>query len=665
MPATADWECVGPTNIGGRMTSLICHPTRPDVIWAGAAGGGVWKSEDAGKTWRPLWHGEDSLNVGSLAIDQRNPDVLYCGTGEANLSADSYPGVGLYRSANGGASWELHASAKQTGIPRRIGVIAIDPFDSNHIRIGGVRHSNQDSSGMYVSRDGGVTWARDPFASAQSYWCHSIVFHPTQQGTIWAAVYERGTRNGIWRTTNEGGNWTQLTRGLPLPEQFGRASLAVAPSNPNVLYALAEDDRDRVLGVFRSQDGGGRWRSVGGNHFRRERQMSYNNTIAVHPRNASHVICGGVDLRLTTDGGRTWQQVTWWDADRGRSDYAHADHHALLMPAAAPGRVYDANDGGLDVSEDGGRTWSNRSNGLAVTMYYDLDVAPSDSRNFGGGTQDNGTLVTTSGNAGNHFEILGGDGGWMVYDPADAHHLFASYYNLHIYRFRPGVEPVDVSPPASDAERGQVWMAFIALGPSDARTVFTGSNRVWRSKTDGSSWTASGVLDGSVITAIEIAPADPRRIYVGTDNGGFFRSVDGGDTWSADLKSAVLPGFTITRIETSPNDAALVLVTVANVGRSHVYRSNDGGSTWIDIDQGRLPDVPHHALAIPPDQPNTVYVSSDAGVFASPDLGQTWMNLNRNLPSVMVVDLVHHTRDRTLTAATYGRSLWRLPLPPA
>ena len=256
-PGTAQWENIGPTNIGGRITSLVCDPAKPDSLWAGAAGGGVWQSTDAGRTWKGLWHLQSVLNVGSLAIHPTNPKILYCGTGEANLSADSYAGVGLYRTTNGGTTWQLLASSKKAGIPSRIGRIAIDPRDPNHIRIGGIgfgRVSPQETGfgGMYTSRDAGKTWTRETFISAQNYWCHSIVFHPTQPQRIFATFTAQGTSNGIWRTTDGGTTWTQLTNGLPSPAKFNRATIALAPSNPDVLCLQVGNDDDSMLGIFRS-----------------------------------------------------------------------------------------------------------------------------------------------------------------------------------------------------------------------------------------------------------------------------------------------------------------------------------------------------------------------------------------------------------------------------
>jgi photosystem II stability/assembly factor-like uncharacterized protein len=667
--AAAQWELIGPTNIGGRITSIVCHPQSPDMIWAGAAGGGVWQSVDAGKTWHSVWRDQDILNIGSLAIDPKNPSTLYCGTGEANLSADSYAGVGIFRSTDAGTTWTLIAPSATTGIPTRIGVIAIDPFDSAHLRIGGVGANEmspvpQDFGGMFVSRDGGSTWQRETFISAKNYWCHAIVFDSKNQGVIYATFTEQGSKSGIWKSADGGKSWTQLRTGLPRPERFGRTSLAISPSQTNTLYAFAEDvdsqRSDMLLGVFRTNNAGKSWADVGGTRFTGEQQISYGNTIAIHPLDPDRVICGGVDLHSTNDGGKNWKKVTHWDSDRGKSNYAHADHHHLLIPEAAPERIYDPNDGGLDVSDDGGRTWSNRSNGLAVTMFYDMDAAQSDGRNFGGGAQDNGTVVTDSGHSGDFFEILGGDGGWMIYDPNDAGHIYASYYNMGIWRFRAG-RWKDVSPPAKPAEQNSVWMVFIVMDPRDSKTVFTGSTRVWRTRNDAQSWQpVSPPLDGSPISAIEISEADSKKIFVGTENGGFFRSLDGGDTWSPNLSGATLPGHIITRIDTARGLGANgVLVTVGNFGHSHVFQSRDGGTTWQDVDQGQLPDVPHHAVVIRPDDPNTFYVGNDAGVYVSSDTGQTWRVMTGNLPNSMVVDMVLHRRDKTLSVATYGRSIWR------
>ncbi len=669
-----DWQLAGPTNVGGRTTSVVAHPDDADHVWAGSAGGGVWESKDAGRTWKALWKNQLSLNVGAMAIDPKDPDVLYAGTGEANLSADSYPGVGIYKSTNAGRTWRLVARSSSTGIPARIGVIAIDPFDSKHVMVGGVGHhypSEQNVSGqggIYRSKDGGLTWKRFDFISKKEYRCHAVVFDPEDRGTIYVTVTEQGAKNGIWRTTDGGANWTHLLKGLPAAEHTARTSLAIAPSAPRKLYALIAAEDSTVLGVFKTTNGGNSWKEITGNgfHYKRggysyEGQMMYGNCIAVSPKNSNHVICGGVDLHRTQDGGSTWELVSKWDRRRGQSDYAHADHHALLYPSDDPDRIYDMNDGGMDVSYDGGDTWRNRSDGLACTMYYDLDVAQSNASCFGGGAQDNGTLITETGGANDHFDVTGGDGGWIVYDPNDENHLFTSVYNMNIFRWPSNTGSwLNVTPNAPASEKGSVWMVYIAMHPTDPKTVYTGSSRVWKSTNDGVSWKPVSTHFPGTISAIDVNKKDPDRVYVGTTYGTIHRSKDGGATWSGNLAGADLPGYKITRIASRSDDADSVVATLANFGVSHVFRSDDGCESWEDVDRGRLPDVPHHTIAIPTNFPDEIYVGTDVGVFVSEDFGDSWLNITGGLPNVSIVDLVYHDKADQLTAATYGRSHWRL-----
>jgi photosystem II stability/assembly factor-like uncharacterized protein len=546
-PITGAWDAAGPANIGGRATSIVCHPTNPKRIWLGTAGGGVWSSTNAGASWKSLWHSQDVLNVGSLAIDPFDPKVLYCGTGEANLSADSYPGVGIYRTSNSGRTWHLLASADRTGLPTRIGAIAVDPFDRDHLLVGGIGFGEtgrgvDDFGGLYESTDRGLTWRRHTVFSTHNYWCHSIAFHPTQQDSVLVTITERGSRNGVWRSTDGGLTWTQSMAGLPDPDYFGRTTLATCASAPDVVYAITAGYGDVTLGVFRSDNWGGMWSDVAnGGSIADEGQMSYNNAIAVDPNDPLRVVCGGVDLHLTTDGGATWARVTAWDQDRGKPDYAHADQHAILFAPNGSGRVFAANDGGLDVSDDRGATWSNRSSGLEVTMFYDVDVAQSETGVVAGGTQDNGTVGTYSGQLDDFYELAGGDGGWIVFDPTDSLHFFCSSQWMSLYRYRDADGWASLSVPLDLYGDSAPWMAYMTLDPGTPTTVYAGARRVWKTTDDGDTWNpASDLLDNSAITAIEVAPADPQRVYVGTENGGFFRSTDGGATWSRNLAGGLL-----------------------------------------------------------------------------------------------------------------------------
>ena len=662
LSASAAWEQAGPVNVGGRTTSVVVDPDNRQRIWTGSAGGGVWASVDGGISWTSLWHSEPTLNIGSLCLDPSSAETIYCGTGEANLSADSHAGVGLYRSLDGGVSWHLLAPAETHGLPKRIGRVAVDPFDSNHIVLAGVGHSGLDARGLFTSSDGGNSWAPVTAVFSSPYQCHDVVFHPATIGTIYTTIDALGTASGVWRSTDGGQTWTHLASGLPLSSQVARTRVAIAPSNSQVLYAQMATRQGAVLGVFRTANGGNTWQKVSGNHFNNERQMTYNNTIGVDPADAGAVICGGVDLHRTQNGGQTWKKITDWRAKRNDdSDYAHADQHDLHHHPSQPGLVYAVNDGGLDVSEDGGTTWRNRSAGLATNMFYDLSVAATDANMYGGGMQDNGTWLTLDGQPDTFVETTGGDGGFCAIDANDALHLYTSSQRMRINRFRRSDRwSADIGPNETGS---RPWMAFIAMDPDRPKRVFVGSQRVWRSMNDGTTWQdRSGSLDDSFVSCIEISRADTDRVYVGTENGGIFRSDDGGGTWSGNVASSVLPGRTITRLRTTGDDADLVYATVANFGTSHLFRSTDGGTTWQDADNGGLPDVPHHGIVIPSTEPDVLYVAGDAGVLVSLDGAATWHNLSLNLPTVAVVDLVLHEASETLIAATYGRSTWRLDL---
>ncbi len=655
------WQQAGPTNVGGRMTSIAVNPADPTHIWVGAAGGGVWESADGGRSWQSRWHKEPSLNIGSLVVDPGNAHILYCGTGEANLSADSHAGVGVYRSMDSGATWHLLASAEMHGIPRRIGRIAINPFDPSHLMLAGVGHRAEDKRGLFVSCNGGLSWVAITQIVPAPFQCHDVVFDPEQAGTIYTLIDARGSQSGLWRSTDRGVSWTHIVAGLPSSFSWRRAALAIAPSDPKVHYLQISDSGGGVLGVFRSKNRGDTWTQISGSHFRNERQMTYNNTMSVDPQDADRVICGGVDLHLTKNGGSTWKKVTDWRAERNSdANYAHADQHALAQPVAQPGLIYALNDGGLDVSEDGGSTWENRSAGLATNMFYDLAVAASKENFYGGGLQDNGTVLSLDGDPGGFIEITGGDGGFCAIDPNDELHLFTTSQFMRLNRFRSSdgwavnIGPNDPNPP---------WMAFVAMDPHRPKRIFLGSTRVWRSTQDGnaSSWVdQSGELDGSHITCIEIARHDSDVVYVGTENGGIFRSDDGGLNWTGDISSSSMPGRTVTRLRTSPDDTDIVYATVANFGSSHLFRSTDGGFNWSDIDAGALPDVPFHGIAIPGANADVIFLASDAGVFVSNDAAGSWHNLTLNLPTVPVVDVVLHEASKTLYVATYGRSTWKL-----
>lgn len=680
------WDCAGPFNIAGRVTSLVVHPRDPQRWFAGSAAGGVWMSTDSGISWTPTWSPFLNQNIGALAWWNPRGDqwCLVAATGEANMSNDSYPGSGMYFSSDDGLTWQplfgTPRSATQKAIeqdvqtfPRRIGWIAI--HGPQMFAIGSVSHDDHMPAGLYrITSSGSLAPCR--FWGNRKYNCHCVLFHPQDPNRMIASVEPGGTRNGIWTSHDGGNHWEHLTRGLPPGDEFRRTSLAFAPSDPDVIYAVSSDRANALLGVFRSTNGGKSWKQIFRGSRAHETQMSYNNTLAVHPSKPDRMIWGGSRLYLTDNGGKRWRVATL--PDRGAPNYVHSDHHAVLW--LDEDRILSGNDGGVSLSEDRGRTWTERSSRMVTTMFYDVDVAPTNANVFGGGSQDNGTLITgIRGFRDGEFDrALGGDGGWICFDAADDQHIFGSSTSFFVYRHRRGkpwklVRPKGL-PPEETQARSLIVLAMEQSSKRGVKTVWAGSTRLWKTIDDGDHWRPSSpTFDGSPISAIEIAGTKGQILFAGTTNGGIFRSRDGGVTWSQNLAETKIPQHAITSIQVHPRRPRTVAFSVASTGIlssgvelgtgtslpfGHVFLSDDLGDTWTDIDRGALPNVVYYAAAWQTQRPHYLFVAGDAGVFAL--VNDTWMSISGNLPSVVISDLVYHAGSRTLTAATYGRGLWRL-----
>ena len=728
------WEPMGPSNFAGRVTSLAIHP-KTGMLFTGTAGAAVWRSPDLGKTWlppplrlNPPIGGKDryyarvkswpSNAVGSLAIDPHNPDHILCGMGEANGSADNYPGCGIFHSLDAGETWHILAYTESTGLPRRIGALAIDPANPNHIRAGGATHNLAEAAGLFFSTDGGVTWSAENFFN-KSYDCHAVVFGAG--GTMFATLDARGAQNGIWRSSKagDGSAWLGTFTDLPDGIHFGRTSLAVAPSQPRTIYAFAGNRRGGVLGVFRSDDGGDTWREIGGRHFRGEQQTSYTNCIAVHPEDPDFVAAGGLDVHISRNGGKTWEHASDGGALPGTPKAVHDDQHALLI--LKDGTIVTGSDGGVYVSYNGGKSWRARLHGMQTTMFYALDVAATNSNAMGGGCQDNGTLVRDDRDAPGHFRnVIGGDGIWLVYDCQEAQNIFGGYHEAHIFRHRKGEGDrwVNITPPIHRAERKVKAIVVMAIDPVRRRGrshkyVYLGTNRLWRTANWGKSWKpVSPDFDGTAVSAIAIAPDEPDFLMVGTSGGGIYRSTDGAKAWSENFAGAEIPPRMITsiRIFTRPgapsnpqqpqlSTRALCTVAATGLGRvpipklfhpeggselmrqaySHVFAClGHGEYGWKDAEAGRLPDVTYRCCAFETRPPYRAFVGGDFGIMMADSKGFealeqsfnlanipvadqfAWANISGNLPNVSVSGLVYHHDEGALYAATYGRGIWRL-----
>jgi photosystem II stability/assembly factor-like uncharacterized protein len=730
--ANADWKDAGPCNFSGRVTCLAIDPANPQRLFAGSAAGGLWKSEDEGNLWTSCWPNSLNQNIGAVAIDPDNSSVIICATGEGNLATASYPGSGIYVSRDGGLTWRsfIYIAGKMASrmtsrdreiVPRRVSAISIGPTITPGLRpfaFSSISNEEDLAGGLYRSRRNGSLRFETRWSS-RPYNCYSAVYHPTRQGTLFAAIEAGGTTNGIWRTTDDGETWQQLTAGLPSGEQCGRISLAISNSHPDRLLALIStrpsggrksgNKGQRVLGVFRSQNGGELWEKHKGDDFDAEGQLAFNNTIAIHPENPDIAICGAQNLFLTRDGGIRWESIS--DGKRGLTAeepnprYVHPDQHAIVF---APGNVvYSGNDGGVARGSFDKNwkleSWRESSHGMSTIMFYAIDVSPANAQIYGGGSQDNGTLLAGVKDRGAGLrqpgdlaftQVLKGDGGYLVCDPTEEELVFASTFETTT-KYHPPGQPwadgllselwPDASPKVSADEADVLGLTVMAIRPATAdspRKLFLGTNRLWRAtirepKKRGRNWKADwrtskfSFFDGSAVSAIEVAAAKPSVMYLGTAFGGIFRSEDGGRNWTEDLAGPEIPNRVITQIETHPTDARIVVVTVASTSRSsltapysHVFRSVDSGQTWEDIDKGQLPNVVVNGLAFETHSPHRIFVAGDAGPWML-GLDDRWISIAGNMPSSVISDIIYHAKSRTLFAGTYGRGMWCMKVPKA
>lgn len=691
------WHPVGPLNIAGRSTCLAVDPQRPERVYLGTAAGGLWYSNNSGATWTPQSDHLRSLSIGAVALDPQNPEICYLGTGEANLTQDSYPGWGVFRRESLTGEWiQIGAPDGNPPLPYRIGVIAVNPFDSGHLLVGSATLVDDEVAGLHHGRrneDGTFSWTAvsgfafqngthedDSAGMSGPFRCHTVVFHPERQGTVFATAHLRNWRSGIYRSDDAGHSWRQLEMGLPSGDKFGRTSLAIGQVGDRwVLWAYAAHTRGGgILGVFRSDDDGESWRSTGGHHFANEKSGEYSNCIAVPRDRADWVVCGGRDLHRSKDGGVTWQQITEHDAPAGDPHYAPGEHHALAvvdgLELDGTLTIYDANDRGFGVGKHFGQRWGSCIADLATSMVHKLDVAGRDANVIAAGLHRNGVISRQRSDPHGWFRRdLREEGGWILFDPDDATHIITSSPGGEVRRHTRAGGWRRITPPSLEEDE-KVWLPVVAMdGDRDRaapRPLLLGTKRIWKSNDDGETWRAVSVeLDGSPVSALHVSHDRSRRVYAGTERGAVFCSADGGNSWSENWAGIDLPYRYITRIDTRPSDAHHVLLTIGptpppgeGVPYAHIYLSIDGGRTWNSADpDGELPMVSHNCVVI--SDAATAFVATDYGIYRGDWMESaqrySWTDISGELPRAFVTDLVYHPESQTLTAATYGRGIFR------
>jgi photosystem II stability/assembly factor-like uncharacterized protein len=716
------WTELGPGNIGGRTRALVIDPTDPDVLYAGGVTGGVWKSADAGASWAPLDDTMLNLAVASLALDPTDPATLYAGTGEGVFGNTTHRGLGIFKTTDAGATWTRLASTATPDF-HFVNRLAISPNDPDRVYAG-------TRAGVLRSTDAGASWTLVRAASSIVGCLDLDVRDDTDPDTVFA-TFGSFESEGLFRSTDGGDTWTRLGAGTLTRLDQGRIEVALAPSDQDVVYASMASNGigspvGRLVGVFRSTDGGDTWENrpispdpnginpwllsnlpLANGCFGSETysQGWYDHAVAVDPTDPDTVWVGGVDVFRSDDGGRTFGVAGYWWLDRDTfAQGVHADAHGLVFHPDYDGEtnttLYLTNDGGIYrsdnarapvsfngcpalVSDLAGVLWTGLNNGYGVTQFYHGDASPQIDR-FAGGTQDNGTnMVSSASDPDGWAGILGGDGGYTLIDPTNPSVIYAeTQFFPMIWKSADGGASFFLSVDGITDTTG-LFIAPVAMSPHDPRTLWTGGLRPWRTTDGADAWTLAcpGVpafeqdrpwpAAGS-ISAIAFAPSDPDVVYLGFEDGYVARTTGARSavpSWTLAGAGSGLPieqGW-ISSIAVDPTDPGVAYATCSTFGVEHVYRTTDGGATWVSIDgvaEAGIPDIPAHWIAVKPDDPARLYLGTESGVFASEDAGATWAPAMAGAPRTITETLVFQDPD-TLVAFTHGRGAFRASLVPA
>ena len=687
---------IGPAGMSGRVTAIDVDLSDPEIIYAGAASGGVWKSTDGGIQWKPIFDEQSTLSIGAIKINQRNPSVIWVGTGEGNPRNSHNSGGGIYKSLDGGKSWKL-MGLKATKTIHRIIVHRDNPDVVYAGAMGSIWGANEER-GVFRTKDGGKTWDKILYVNDETGVADMVV-DPTNPDKILVALWEYGRKpwtfnsggpgSGLYITYDGGDNWKEITdkEGLPKGE-LGRIGLAIAPSKPNIIYALVEAKEN---GLYKSTDGGENWSLVSKEDI--GNRPFYYAELYVDSKNENRIYNLYSYVSRSEDGGKTFKVLL----DYGSA--VHPDHHAFWIHPDDPNYLIDGNDGGLNISRDGGNSWRFVDN-LPLAQLYHVNVDMDFPYHVGGDMQDNGSWVGPSnvwrsGGITNHDwqEVYFGDGFDVLFRPDD---------NRYVYAMSQGGNVGMV-----DRETGKTklirplhpegtwlrfnWNAAMAQDPFTDCGIYYGSQFLHYSTDCGQSWeiispdlttndpekqkqaTSGGLTidntqaeNHTTILAIAPSPVDEDVIWVGTDDGKLQLTQDKGGKWT-DLSSR-LPGVNagswIPYIQASPYEAGTAFVVVNDYRRNDfrpmVFRTTDFGRNWkqiVDEDQ-----VGGFALSILQDskEPGLIWLGADDGLYFSIDGGNKWTKYDNGFPSVQVTDMTIHPREQDLVLSTFGRAFWVL-----
>jgi photosystem II stability/assembly factor-like uncharacterized protein len=707
--AAMKWRLVGPY-AGGRVCRTCGVPGDPLTYYAATASGGVWKSVDAGHIWKPIFEDEATSSVGSIAVAASDPNVIYVGTGEANIRGNVAPGAGIYKSTDGGKTWK-HVW-KQVG---QIGTIAVNPRNPDVCFAAVLGHAFGPNAerGVYRTLNGGKSWEKVLYKNEETG-ASDVAIDPNNPRIIFAGLWQArrrpwelisgGPGSDLFVSRDGGETWVSLKAGFaptvpqtpPAPGKglpagiWGKVGVAIAPSNSQRIYAIIEAEKG---GLYRSDDGGMTWDLANDTRPLRQRAWYYS-TLTVHPTNPDVVYAPQVQLLKSIDGGKTFSRVG------GNS--IHSDHHDLWIDPRNPNRIIEANDAGVCLSADGGKTWAIPP--LPISQCYHVSA---DSRkpyrvmsclqDLGSASGPSNSLKSGGIALGDWYAVGGGESGFAVADPSDPDVVYAGEYGgiMTRYDHRTGqarnITINQMNPSGIDPEKHKYrfqWTAPILISPHDPKTVYHAAQMLFRTRDGGRTWQqisgdltrndkqkqqwSGGPITGDntgaevycTIFALAESPKQKGLLWAGSDDGLVHISRDDGKTWSNVTTN--VPGLpdwgTVTCVEPSPFAAGEAYLVVDNHRmddyRPYVWKTKDFGKTWTAITDGLDPHIHCYSVREDPKAKGYLYLGTERGVMYSPDSGKTWRSLQLNLPTVPVRDLI--VKDDDLVLATHGRSIWSL-----
>lgn len=671
-----EWQFAGPENIEGRITDIELEPGNSQTIYVATASGGVFKTTNSTIDWAPIFDSETSMSIGDIAISQSDPNIIYVGTGEANAGGGSlaYDGTGIYKSIDAGENWNFIGLENSGSIGRMV-VHPQNP-DILYVAAMGRLFSDGSQGGVFKTEDGGISWEQKLFIS-DSTGAIDIVINPNNPDIVYAAMWERvrrperrsygGPTSGIFKSLDGGENWTELTNGLPTaPSEKGRIGIDISQSNPDVLYAVYADSIGYFQGMYKTMNAGDSWINAG-NGIDADAYASYGwwfGRVKVDPLSYNTAYLIGFYPYKTTNGGSSWNNIATWTV--------HVDQHAMAIDPAENNKVYLGNDGGFYTSQNGGNSWLWNEN-FPITQFYTCEVDEQNPERIYGGTQDNGTNRTLTGNFDDWERIYGGDGFRVLVNPIDNNYVYAEYQYGGLGRSTNGGLSFNSATNGISGYNRFNWNSPVVFDPQNPSTLYFGSQKLYKSTDNAASWTAisgdltNGQGDGNTVfntlTTISVSPLDPSYIYTGSDDGSVYFTPDGGTIWNK--ISDDLPQRWISSVAADPFDINRVYVTLSGYRWDdyipHVLMSEDNGENWLDI-SANLPEAPVNEIVVDPEKPGYLYAATDMGVYYSSSNGETWDITSTGMPIIVVNDLRLHNPSRKLIAATFGRGMYKLDL---